>query len=68
MSLDQGGSSPGLPPNRPRIRDEAAKAATGVPAGEAAAASLRLAVSVAETGLKGASRVTAELIRRLPRR
>ena len=37
------------------------------PAGEIATEPLRLAVGVAEAGLKVASRVTGELIRRLPR-
>jgi hypothetical protein len=36
-------------------------------AGEAATEPLRLAVGVAEAGLKVASRITGELIRRVPR-
>ena len=39
----------------------------GVTAGEAATEPLRLAVGAAEAGLKVASRITGELIRRLPR-
>ena len=37
------------------------------PAGEIATEPLRLAVGAAEAGLKVASRITGELIRRLPR-
>ena len=39
----------------------------GVTAGEAATEPMRLAVGAAEAGLKVASRITGELIRRLPR-
>jgi len=40
---------------------------TSRPAGEIATEPLRLAVGAAEAGLKVASRITGELIRRLPR-
>jgi hypothetical protein len=41
--------------------------ARGVTAGEAATEPLRLAVGAAEAGLKVVSRLTGELIRRVPR-
>ena len=53
-------------PRAPRERPPE-PAAARVTAGEAATEPLRLAVGAAEAGLKVASRVTGELIRRLPR-
>jgi hypothetical protein len=78
MAGDEGGLLGDLPRSRPgtrsskrpaRGREAAAEAppARGVTAGEAATQPLRLAVGAAEAGLKVASRVTGELIRRLPR-
>ena len=52
-------ASPGAPPAAPHR--------AGSTAGELATQPLRLAVDVAESGLKVASRLTGELIRRLPR-
>jgi hypothetical protein len=52
----------------PGPREHAAPASTPPrTAGEAATEPLRLAVGAAEAGLKVASRLTGELIRRLPR-
>ena len=64
------------PGNRSSKRPAQRVAATSKPppaepsrrtAGEAATEPLRLAVDAAEAGLKVASRITGELIRRLPR-
>ena len=81
MPREEGGLLGDLPRERPGIRS--AKRADRPPGGRSAAAPdpepssrtageiatepLRLAVDVAEAGLKVASRVTGELIRRLPR-
>ena len=82
MSADEGGLLGDLPRRRPGTRsskraDRTVRArpappppAAGGPpltAGEAATQPLRLAVGAAEAGLKVASRITGELIRRLPR-
>ena len=82
MPTDDGGLLGDLPRQRPgtrspkrasrppRARQEplpAQRERPGVTAGEAATEPLRLAVGAAEAGLKVASRITGELIRRLPR-
>jgi hypothetical protein len=79
MSADEGGLLGDLPRQRPgtrsakrgeRTRPEPPPAPPAPPprtAGEAATEPLRLAVGAAEAGLKVASRLTGELIRRLPR-
>jgi hypothetical protein len=81
VSADEGGLLGDLPRKRPGTRsprraerdvqsaprEEPRPASPGLTAGEAATEPLRLAVGAAEAGLKVASRVTAELIRRLPR-
>ena len=54
------------PPPRPTAPPPAAAEAPRT-AGELATEPLRLAVGAAEAGLKVASRITAELIRRVPR-
>jgi hypothetical protein len=54
-------------PEPARERAPERPAPRGVTAGEAATEPLRLAVGAAEAGLKVASRLTGELIRRLPR-
>jgi len=77
MPRDEGGLLGDLPRERPGTRSP--KRASRPPrrpvepapptrtAGELATEPLRLAVGAAEVGLKVASRVTGELIRRLPR-
>ncbi len=57
------------PDRAPRPRPGPSEPAAAPPrtAGEAATEPLRLAVGVAEAGLKVASRITGELIRRVPR-
>jgi len=81
MSADEGGLLGDLPrrrpgtrsskrdgrPARPRPAPPPAPAESPRTAGEAATEPLRLAVGAAEAGLKVASRITGELIRRLPR-
>ena len=81
MPTDEGGLLGDLPRERPGTRSEKradrpprsrsapppAQEPTARTAGEIATEPLRLAVGVAEAGLKVASRVTGELIRRLPR-
>ena len=82
MPAEEGGLLGDLPRRRPgtrsdkradrtvRERSTTPKNASETPqrtAGEAATEPLRLAVGVAEAGLKVASRITGELIRRLPR-
>jgi hypothetical protein len=82
MSADEGGLLGDLPRRRPGTRsakraDRTVRGQTTPPkrgpqppertAGEAATDPLRLAVGVAEAGLKVASRITGELIRRVPR-
>jgi hypothetical protein len=81
MPRDEGGLLGNLPRERPGTRSakRAGRPPRGRPAappdpeppsravGEIATEPLRLAVGVAEAGLKAASRVTGELIRRLPR-
>ena len=81
MAADEGGLLGDLPRERPgtrsarrgarpdRARTESPQPppAPGITAGEAATQPLRLAVGVAEAGLGVASRITGELIRRLPR-
>ena len=82
MPAEEGGLLGDLPRRRPgtrsdkradrtvRERSTAPKKASEAPqrtAGEAATDPLRLAVGVAEAGLKVASRITGELIRRVPR-
>jgi hypothetical protein len=81
MAAEEGGLLGDLPRERPgtrspkrgarqeRARPEAPEPAPapGLTAGEAATQPLRLAVALAETGLGVASRVTGELMRRLPR-
>jgi hypothetical protein len=82
MPADEGGLLGDLPRRRPGTRsekraDRTVRERSGPPktrsqapertAGEAATDPLRLAVGVAEAGLKVASRVTGELIRRVPR-
>jgi hypothetical protein len=82
MSADEGGLLGDLPRRRPgtrsakradrtvRERSTPPKRGPEAPqrtAGEAATEPLRLAVGVAEAGLKVASRITGELIRRVPR-
>jgi hypothetical protein len=82
MSADEGGLLGDLPRRRPGTRSEkrADRAvrerstppktpaqAPGRTVGEAAADPLQLAVGAAEAGLKVASRITGELIRRVPR-
>ena len=80
MPTDEGGLLGDLP--RERLGTRSAKRADRTPqarpappepeagprsAGELATEPLRLAVGAAEAGLKVASRITGELIRRLPR-
>jgi len=81
MTAEEGGLLGDLPRRRPGTRSS--KRAERAPrprpgpsepaappartAGEAATDPLRLAVGVAEAGLKVASRITGELIRRVPR-
>jgi hypothetical protein len=82
MPAEEGGLLGDLPRRRPGTRSEkradraprprpgpSEPAAPPPPrtAGEAATEPLRLAVGAAEAGLKVASRLTGELIRRLPR-
>jgi hypothetical protein len=82
MSADEGGLLGDLPRRRPGTRSEKRadrtvrerstppKTASQAPqrtAGEAATEPLRLAVGAAEAGLRVASRITGELIRRVPR-
>ena len=81
MAADEGGFLGDLPRQRPGTRSakraerpERARSesrgqapAPGMTAGEAATQPLRLAVGAAEAGLQVASRLTGELIRRLPR-
>jgi hypothetical protein len=80
MPTEEGGLLGDLPRRRPGTRsskrpDRAPRprpgpsepAAAPRTAGEAATEPLRLAVGVAEAGLKVASRITGELIRRVPR-
>jgi hypothetical protein len=81
MPTEEGGLLGDLPRERPGTRSPkrgarqaqappATEPAGGPPqrtAGELATEPLRLAVGAAEAGLKAASRVTGELIRRLPR-
>ncbi len=80
MPRDEGGLLGDLPRQRPGTRsakrasrpvERPAEPAAPPPpartAGELATEPLRLAVGAAEAGLKVASRVTGELIRRLPR-
>ncbi len=79
MPKDEGGLLGDLPRERPGTRSPKRSGRTAprpaVPvepapertAGELATEPLRLAVGAAEAGLKVASRVTGELIRRLPR-
>ena len=80
MPRDEGGLLGDLPRQRPGTRspkraerpaqrpaEPADTASPGRTAGEVATEPLRLAVGAAEAGLKVASRVTGELIRRLPR-
>ena len=82
MPADEGGLLGDLPRRRPgtrsekradrTVRERATPPKTGPQApqrtaGEAATDPLRLAVGVAEAGLKVASRITGELIRRVPR-
>ena len=80
MPTEEGGLLGDLPRERPgtrsakRARPRPAGPPGGEPAeppsrtaGELATEPLRLAVGAAEAGLKVASRVTGELIRRLPR-
>lgn len=78
MAEDEGGLLGDLPRERPGTRSPkrgARRVQTpppaveprGLTAGEAATEPLRMAVGAAEAGLKVASRITGELIRRLPR-
>ena len=82
MSAEEGGLLGDLPRRRPGTRSakradravrarSAPRAAPPEPqprtAGEVATEPLRLAVGAAEAGLKVASRITGELIRRMPR-
>jgi hypothetical protein len=80
MPRDEGGLLGDLPRERPGTRspkranrpaerpvEPAEPASAPRTAGELATEPLRLAVGAAEAGLKVASRVTGELIRRLPR-
>ena len=82
MPVDEGGLLGDLPRRRPGTRsakraDRTVRERSAPPkrgpqapertAGEAATDPLRLAVGVAEAGLKVASRITGELIRRVPR-
>jgi hypothetical protein len=82
MSADEGGLLGDLPRRRPGTRsakraDRTVRERSAPPkrgpqapqrtAGEAATDPLRLAVGAAEAGLKVASRITGELIRRVPR-
>ncbi len=81
MSMDEGGLLGDLPrarpgtrsarraerPPRPRQERTPPAAPPGPTAGELATEPLRVAVGAAEAGLKVASRLTGELIRRLPR-
>ena len=81
MAAEEGGLLGDLPRQRPgtrsakraerpaRRRPEPLRPSqpSGITAGEAATQPLRLAVGAAEAGLKVASKVTGELIRRLPR-
>jgi hypothetical protein len=82
MSADEGGLLGDLPRRRPGTRSEkradrtvrerstppkTPSRAPGRTVGEAATDPLRLAVGAAEAGLKVASRITGELIRRVPR-
>jgi hypothetical protein len=81
MPRDEGGLFGDLPRERPGTRSAKragrparsrqapppAPEPLSRPAGEIATEPLRLAVGVAEAGLKVASRITGELIRRLPR-
>jgi hypothetical protein len=82
MSADEGGLLGDLPRRRPGTRSEkradravrersappkTPSQAPGRTVGEAATDPLRLAVGAAEAGLKVASRITGELIRRVPR-
>jgi hypothetical protein len=81
MAADEGGLLGDLPRQRPGTRSpkraerprpsrpEPAPAPerSSLTAGEIATEPLRLAVGAAEAGLKVASRMTGELIRRLPR-
>ena len=79
MATEDAGLLGDLPRRRPGTRSSKrpARARPAAPepqpapgltaAGEAATEPLRLAVGAAEAGLKVASRITGELIRRLPR-
>jgi len=82
MPADEGGLLGDLPRRRPGTRsakrsDRPVRGPAAPPkrgpeapertAGEVATEPLRLAVGVAEAGLKVASRITGELIRRVPR-
>jgi hypothetical protein len=82
MSAEEGGLLGDLPRRRPGTRSSkradgasrprpspppAAEPAAPRTAGDLATEPLRLAVGAAEAGLKVASRITGELIRRLPR-
>ena len=77
MAADDAGLLGDLPRRRPGTRSSKRPererpapepvSAPGMTAGEAASEPLRLAVGAAEAGLKVASRLTGELIRRLPR-
>jgi hypothetical protein len=80
MPKDEGGLLGDLPRQRPGTRspkrperpaerpvEPSQPTPPGRTAGEMATEPLRLAVGAAEAGLKVASRVTGELIRRLPR-
>ena len=62
-----GNRSPKRPARQRKPDPPPEPAASGLTAGEAATEPLRLAVGAAEAGLKVASRMTGELIRRLPR-
>jgi hypothetical protein len=78
MAAEDAGLLGDLPRRRPGTRSSKRPArerppapepagTAGITAGEAATEPLRLAVGAAEAGLKVASRITGELIRRLPR-
>jgi hypothetical protein len=62
-----GNRSAKRPVRTARTEPPAPPESAGLTAGEAATEPLRLAVGAAEAGLKVASRITGELIRRLPR-
>lgn len=77
-AVDEGGLLGDLPRSRPGTRSPKRDARTPPPRapepeprapepGDLASEALRAAMGVAETGLKVASRVTAEVIRRVPR-